>query len=226
MEDESTRILDEAHEPDLPDEGAHPKLTARLDAAAALERLRAGNEAYLKAHRNTGDISMEMVRRLAEEGQAPFACVVTCSDSRVVPEHIFMTGLGELFVIRTAGNAIGAMGLASCLYAAEHLGTKLVLVLGHTHCGAIEAGMEYADSLAATGSADAVELPAALKPLAQCMHGAIGDEKDPYRASVLNAQAGARLLLGDPDIAHLHESEGLEVRAAVYHTHTGEVEFL
>ena len=213
--------VDEAHEPDLPNEGAHPALLTDVSAEEALERLRRGNEAYLVSHSNTGDISLETVNRLFEEGQAPFACILSCADSRVVPEHIFMTGLGELFCCRCAGNVVGSMGLASVLYAAEHLGTKLVLVLGHTHCGAVEAGMELADS-----PDGAPDLANAIRPLAERVMAAIGDERDPYRAAVLNAQAAAAALLADPDIAHLVHEGGLSVRAAIYHTHSGEVEFL
>ena len=213
--------IDEAHEPDLPDEGSHPQLVNELSAKAALERLRRGNAEYLQSHRNTGDISSDVVSRLFEEGQAPFACIVACADSRVVPEHIFMTGLGELFTIRVAGNVVGAMELASVLYAAEHLGTKLVLVLGHTHCGAIEAGMELVAS-----SDGAPGLPEAIRPLAESVASAIGAERDPYEAAVLNANAGAAVLTADPDIAHLTHDSGLEIHTAIYHTHSGEVEFL
>lgn len=213
--------IGEAYEPDLPDEGAHPAAVTDVSADAAIERLRQGNRAYLMAHQNTGDISSAEVNRLFEEGQAPFACIVACADSRVVPEHIFMTGLGELFTVRAAGNVVGTMGLASVLYAAEHLGTKLVLVMGHTHCGAVEAGMELAD--APDGAPD---LGNAIRPLAECVMAAIGDERDPYRAAVLNAQAAADVVRADPDIAHLMRDAGLQVRTAIYHTHSGKVEFL
>lgn len=213
--------MDEAHEPDLPTEGAHPETQTELSAQAALERLRRGNEAYLSSHVNTGDISTGAVARLFAEGQAPYACIVTCADSRVVPEHIFMAGLGELFCCRSAGNVVGSMGLASVLYAAEHLGCKLVLVLGHTHCGAVESGMELA--AAPDGAPD---LQGAIRPLAERVMAAIGDERDPYAAALLNAQASARRIAQDPGIAHLVETAGLAVRTAIYHTHSGEVEFL
>ena len=222
--------LAEAHEPDLPNEGAHPELTSCLTAVGALEKLRAGNEEYRNAQHNRGDISQNKVEHLFKAGQAPFACIVACSDSRVVPEHIFMTGLGELFCIRVAGNVIGPMELASCLYAAEHLHTRLILVLGHTHCGAIETGMEMADALKAeeghgapTGAAAA---QSAITPLAEQVIAAIGDERDPYRAAVLNVSAGLEALKASPEIAHLVAEEGVWVRGAIYHTHSGEVEFL
>ena len=213
--------IDEAHEQNLPDEGLHPELVTDLAAEAALARLRQGNAAYMESHLNTGDISKEAVARLFEEGQAPFACILACADSRVVPEHIFMTGLGELFTIRCAGNVVGTMELASVLYAAEHLGTKLVLVLGHTHCGAVEAGMDLVAS-----SGDASGLQGAIRPLAESVANAIGAERDPYRAALLNAQAAAQVLVSNPEIAHLMHDGGLQVRTAIYHTHSGEVEFL
>ena len=157
-----------------------------ISAQDALQRLKNGNAAYLRAVRSSGDITPERRRETSENGQHPYAVIVTCSDSRVVPEHIFMTGLGELFCCRCAGNVVGSMGLASVLYAAEHLGTKLVLVLGHTHCGAVEAGMELADS-----PDGAPDLANAIRPLVERVMAAIGDERDPYRAAVLNAQAAA-----------------------------------
>ncbi|MDO4537482.1 MAG: carbonic anhydrase [Coriobacteriales bacterium] len=204
---------------DMPTEGAHPTTITKLDAKAALERLRAGNELFLTSETNTGDTSPDIIKRLFEEGQAPFACVVSCADSRVVPEHIFMTGLGELFCIRVAGNVIGTMELGSCVYAAEHLHTPLVLVLGHTHCGAIEAAME-------TAQGEAAEEPQTLVPLVSTICDAIGSETDPYRASVANVNAAIRTLLADPAIAHLVETAGLAVRGAIYHTHSGKVDFL
>ena len=103
-----------------------------VDASTALLKLKEGNLAYLEAKRNIGDISPEMRADTCENGQHPFAVVLTCADSRVVPEHMFMAGIGELFVIRVAGNVMGDTQMASVLYAVSHLGAKLVMVLGHT----------------------------------------------------------------------------------------------
>lgn len=203
---------------DDPMEGAHPEVVTGMSADEALERLKAGNAAFLREHVNDGDVSLAAVRRLFEDGQAPFACVVTCADSRVVPEHVFMAGLGELFCVRVAGNVVGDMELASCLYAAEHLHTPLIVVLGHTHCGAIEAAIEAGDceDHGDTG---------AIVPLVAKIVAAIGAENDPYAASVANVQAGVRTLMADDDIADLTRL-GLRVCGAIYHTHSGEVEFL
>lgn len=100
------------------------------------------NEAYLSAAANGGDISSEVRTETAEIGQSPYATIITCSDSRVPPEHIFQAGIGELFVIRTAGNVVGEFELGSVEYSAEHLGTGLILVLGHTGCGAVDATLK------------------------------------------------------------------------------------
>ena len=107
-----------------------------------LDRLKAGNEKFVKG----GPIHPhETPNRIGElkKGQAPFVVVVSCSDSRVPPESIFDQGLGDVFSIRTAGNVIGEYELGSIEYAVEHLYCKLVVVLGHENCGAIQA---YASS--------------------------------------------------------------------------------
>ena len=116
---------------------------AHVPAEEALRRLVEGNRIYVEALDHERDLSQERIADLFENGQRPFACVITCADSRVVPEHVFMTGLGELFVIRVAGNVVGPIELASAVYACEHLHTRLLLVLGHTHCGAIKAALDW-----------------------------------------------------------------------------------
>lgn len=113
-----------------------------INAVKAKELLEQGNERYRAANANDGDIGPALRQSLYEQGQHPFATVITCSDSRVVPEHIFMAGLGQLFTVRVAGNIIGATQLASVVYGVEHLGTKLVVVLGHTGCGAVAAALQ------------------------------------------------------------------------------------
>ena len=134
-EDKTTMLVGADYTADDYDGDAH------VPADAALRRLVEGNRIYVEALDHKRDLSQERIADLFENGQRPFACVITCADSRVVPEHIFMTGLGELFVIRVAGNVVGPIELASAVYACEHLHTRLLLVLGHTHCGAIKAAL-------------------------------------------------------------------------------------
>lgn len=185
---------------------------AHVSAEDALARLKAGNHIYVEGLDHKCDLSSERIEALFEHGQKPFATVITCSDSRVVPEHIFMTGLGELFVIRVAGNVVGDIEAASAFYACEHLHTKLLLVLGHTHCGAIKAALD--------GEGGPVA------PLTDRIATAIGSAHDPYEASVLNTQAAMRTLSDMPSIGHLIEGDGLHICGAIYHTHSGVVDFL
>lgn len=184
-----------------------------LSASEAIELMRQGNLDYLGARKDERNISVGRIRELFEGGQRPYAVVVTCSDSRVVPEHIFMAGLGELFTIRVAGNVIGPSELASAVYACEHLHSKLLLVLGHTHCGAIEAAMAGEHS----GPVGAITAR-----IAGCIEG----EKDPYAASVLNVRAAIADLSACPELARLVDGSGLEIHGAIYHTHSGVVDFL
>lgn len=185
---------------------------AHVPPDEALARLAEGNRIYVEALDHHRDLSPERVRDLFENGQRPFATIVTCADSRVVPEHIFMTGLGEVFVIRVAGNVVGPTEAASVLYACEHLHTRLLLVLGHTHCGAIKAALD--------GEAGP------LAPITERITAALGSERDPYRASVLNTEAAIDELRALPELAALEHAGRLMVRGAIYHTHCGVVDFL
>ena len=97
-----------------------------LSAQEALAKLKEGNQHYLAAETNPGDVSPKIRQYTCDNGQSPYAIVVTCSDSRVIPEGIFSAGIGELFVIRVAGNVMDKHQLGSIEYAAEHLGSRLL----------------------------------------------------------------------------------------------------
>ncbi len=185
---------------------------AHCSSGEAFARLKEGNRIYVEALDHTRDLSPDRIRDLFENGQQPFATVVTCADSRVVPEHIFMAGLGELFVIRVAGNVVGPMEIASAVYASKHLHTRLLLVLGHTHCGAIKATLDGEGGFVA--------------PLTQAIAAAIGNETDPYKASVLNTRAAIDAFRACPDLSDLEKDGTLAMRGAIYHTHCGVVDFL
>lgn len=122
-----------------PASGAEPAAQG-LDARQALERLRQGNQRFVsdlmdRTHKDSG-------RRVeVAKGQHPIAILVCCSDSRVPPEQVFDVGLGDIFVIRVAGNVVDAIELGSIEYAASHLHVPLVMVLGHERCGAVTAAI-------------------------------------------------------------------------------------
>lgn len=116
-----------------------PETTPKTDKnVSSLEKLTSGNQRFLDEksihpHQNKKTVLDN------QDGQKPFAVIITCSDSRVSPEIVFDQGLGDLFIIRNAGNLISDIDMGSIEYAVEHLDTKLIVVLGHTECGAIKA---------------------------------------------------------------------------------------
>lgn len=175
------------------------------DAQNALERLKAGNKTYIGSAQSVGDISPEKRLYTAENGQKPYAVIVSCSDSRVIPESIFSSGIGELFVIRVAGNVVDNNQLGSVEYAVEHLGCSLVLVLGHTGCGAVSAARQ--------------ENCGYIKHITDEIKRAIGTETDLVKASVLNVKQS---------VAKIKESIAMNdvlVTGALYHTDSGIVDF-
>jgi len=109
-------------------------------ADAALARLVAGNERFLRGETHWGGVPRETLADLAK-GQRPFATILGCSDSRVPPEAVFDAGLGELFVVRVAGNVFSPEIAGSLQYAGTHLRTPLFVVLGHQGCGAVSAAL-------------------------------------------------------------------------------------
>ena len=181
-------------------------------AQEALERLKAGNARYLTAAKGEGDISPALREKTCAEGQAPYAIIITCSDSRVIPESIFSAGIGDLFVIRVAGNVIDDHQLGSIEYAAEHLGSRLILVMGHNHCGAVDAAINH-------------DPEGYVKYITDEIRIAIGDETDDYRACCLNVKHSIKMIEESLEIRQ-EEEHGLQVIGALYHLNTGEVEFL
>lgn len=184
-----------------------------FSADTALEKLKEGNKKFVEGTHASMEISRLLRRHFKENGQHPYAIIISCSDSRVVPEAIFSAGIGDLFVIRVAGNVIDSHQLGSIEYAAEHLGTGLVVVLGHTDCGAVGAvlsghGGGYIGYIA--------------KDIAE----AIGEEKDPYRATCLNVEHCCRVIESSLQIRKDEEEYGLRVMGAVYDIESGEVSFI
>ena len=155
----------------------------------------------------------ELRRYGAEHGQAPYAIVVACSDSRVIPEQIFDAGLGELFVIRVAGNVLDRHQLGSIEYAAGHLHSRLILVLGHTGCGAVGAAL--------SGGGDGF-----IQYITDEILLAVGEEKDPIRACEKNVEHAVEILKREfcqhPEIS----AEELEIRGAVYDIESGRARWL
>ena len=173
-------------------------------AEGAKKRLAEGNAKYVASRAASLDAS-EVVLNESVHGQKPYAIIITCSDSRVIPEAIFSAGIGDLFVIRVAGNVIDKNQLGSIEYAAEHLGTELAVVLGHDHCGAVDAALHHQNS-------------GYIKHITDVILKAVGDENDEKKACCLNVANSCRVIEESLD--------AVKVIGAMYHLETGKVEFL
>jgi carbonic anhydrase len=182
-----------------------------------VDRLAEGNKRYAEG-RSIHPRCDAARRSQVEDGQAPFAVVVGCSDSRVPPEILFDQGLGDLFVVRTAGNILDDIGMGSVEYAVLHLGVRLVVVLGHSRCGAVGAALEGGKPGGHLGSV--VE---ALERTVSSVRGAAGDAHE--TASRKNVHATVERLRNDePSIRDLVAEDGLEIVGAYYDLGTGKVE--
>ncbi len=192
---------------------AEPSLTAPLHAAAALERLEAGNRRFAASMAEHPDQS-EALRMNLSHSQHPFAVVLTCSDSRVAPELIFDQGLGDLFVIRVAGNILDDAVIGSVEYAAAHLEAPLVYVLGHQRCGAVQA------ALGAQPEAHIRNIAAAIRPAVERARSLGGDLLDHAVRENVKLVA-ARLAASQPVLAKRVASQKLKIVGGYYHLSTG-----
>lgn len=190
-----------------------------ISAGEALLKLKKGNEHFIKMHMAHPD---ETKHRRAElvKGQHPFAIILSCSDSRVPSEILFDQGLGDLFVIRNAGNVLDEHVIGSIEYAVGHLGVNLVVVLGHESCGAIEATMANAK-----GSKYIESLEKAIRPaIAQAKKE---NNLSPENVTKINAELDVKNILEESDeLQEAVEKRGLKIIPAYYHLDSGKVEFL
>jgi carbonic anhydrase len=189
-------------------------------AVEALARLKAGNERFSNDASNKAPIERSRRTALAS-GQAPFAIVLSCADSRVPPEIVFNTGLGDLFVVRAAGQVIDHSVLASVEYAAEHLNVPLLAVMGHEFCGAVKAAIETKTSL----GPNLDFLLKAIKP-AVTRTARTPDDQRLKAAIMANVEQVINDGLGkSPILTHLVDSGKLTVVGAFYELASGKVTF-
>lgn len=196
---------------------------ADVTPAGALDRLKAGNARFVSDPGTPPPIDQEK-RQAQSAGQAPFAIVLSCADSRVPPEIIFNAGLGELFIVRTAGHVADKTVLASVEYGAEHLGAPLVVVMGHESCGAVKAAVSTKPGSPSMGpNLDA--LVAAITPAFGRMDAPA--DLDHLRDAVLaNVEQSVNRLLADSTIVkHLVAAGRLQLVGAYYEFATGRVRF-
>lgn len=191
-----------------------------VTAADALLRLREGNARFAANARRPGSLLSAERRAALAVAQEPFAIVLGCSDSRVPVEIVFDQGPGDLFVIRVAGNIVAPSLIGSVEFAAERFGTRLVVVLGHSSCGAIAATLEELRRPSANQSPNLKAIVDRIRPAVE----SIDDERDAMRANILASVH--QLRHGSAIIEGLTGSDGLLIVGAWYELETGLVRFL
>lgn len=200
-----------------------------ISASEALERLREGNRRFASDDCNGGQQAGKSRRRELAAGQEPFATILGCSDSRVPAEIIFDQGLGDLFVIRVAGNIIAPSLVGSVEFAAARFGTPLVVVLGHTQCGAIAATVEELTQQGGSQSPNLASIVNRVRPSVlplmntELRHDLKALSREAVRA---NIRASANHLRHGSDLMeNLIEEKGFRVVGAEYSLETGVVDF-
>jgi len=208
-----------------------------MSAKEALAKLMVGNRHYVDDALTNQAHANGHARAALASSQKPYAIILTCSDSRVPPELIFDKGLGEIFVIRVAGNVPDPIVLGSIEYAAEHLGTPLMMILGHERCGAVTAAVEAGDK--STGSPNIDAIVKEIKPsvtqatqncrLCQGDRNCAENKKKGFVECVIDSNARAvadSLTKGSEILKHLVEAKKLTIVAAKYDLDDGTVTLL
>ena len=185
---------------------------------SALVELKAGNDRYVKGQ-STAFQTLTKDRTASATKQKPFAIVVSCSDSRVPPEEVFDQGVGELFVIRTAGGVLDKAVLGSIEYAAEHLGVRLIVVLGHERCGAVTACVEGGEAAGNIGYIVEQIKPAVES--AQKLKGDLLNNAIHENMSLIQHQ----IATAEPVLKELTEKGELKIVGAYYDLDEGTVTF-
>jgi carbonic anhydrase len=200
-----------------------------VPAAEALTRLREGNKRFVSNVRSM-DALASLSRRIDPQVQpSPFAIVLGCADSRAPAETIFDQGLGDLFVIRVAGNIVAPSQIGSVEFAAERYGTKLVLVMGHSHCGAIAATVEGIEDPGAPRSRNLLSITDRIAPvIGPLMHTELPKNRPALLKAATRANVAAacsHLRHGSRLLEELSLNSGLVVVGGEYDLETGVVDF-
>lgn len=204
---------------------------APLPAEQALQRLREGNDRFLRNVRSL-DVAagLAAARAALAAGQNPFAIILSCSDSRVPSEIVFDQGLGDLFVIRVAGNVVAPSLVGSVEFAAATFGTRLVVVMGHSRCGAIRSTLNLIQHRVGVASENIRDIVDRCRPAVESVVRAAGPNVEPerlfheaVRANV--RQSCAHLRHGSRMLERLVQEEGMLIVGAEYSLDTGQVDF-
>lgn len=200
-----------------------------VTAGSALDRLKAGNQRFVDGNLNSESLASPARRNTLVGDQKPFAIILGCSDSRVPGEMIFDQGLGDLFVIRVAGNIVAPSQIGSVEFAAENFGCQLVVVLGHSKCGAVSATLEQLQHSEETRSKNLRSIVDRISP---SVEGLLESDLKDNPEALLEAAVGAnirasvkQLRQGSDILKQLVESRELLIVGAEYSLQTGVVNF-
>ena len=200
-----------------------------IPAPEALARLREGNGRFVAGLQRRDPLMSHARRAELAQGQEPFAIILGCSDSRVPAEIVFDQGLGDLFVIRVAGNIVAPSQIGSVEFAAERYGTRLVVVLGHSQCGAVLATLEELQRPTASQSRNLRAILDRVRPSVEgLLRTELRHDMDALVRHAVRANVGvsvSHLRHGSELLEQLSEHEGLVVVGAEYSLATGVVEF-
>ena len=200
-----------------------------IPAREALERLREGNRRFVSDVRSSDTLTSQARRNALAAGQEPFAIILGCSDSRVPAEIVFDQGLGDLFVIRVAGNIVASSQVGSVEFAAARFGTRLVVVLGHSQCGAVLATLEQLQQPTDNQSRNLRSIVGRVRPSVEALlatelrHDLDALVRHAVRANV--RISASHLRHGSAVLEQLIQKEGLLVVGAEYSLETGVVDF-
>ncbi len=201
-----------------------------ITATEALQQLKEGNQRFVSGGRMVKDLTNRKRRSEVIKGQEPFAIVLGCSDARVPLEIVFDHGLGDLFVIRVAGNIVAPSQVGSIEFAAERYGTRLVVVLGHSNCGAIEATVEELENPNGIHSPNLASIVDRIRPSVEPLfaNGRGRDHDELLHAAMLaNVRSSVdQLRHGSAILENLVQNHDLQIVGAEYSIETGQVDFL
>jgi carbonic anhydrase len=202
----------------------------QINHQEALRRLKDGNERFVQGVKSINSLMTHTQREeLANNGQRPFAIILGCADSRAPAETVFDAGLGELFVVRLAGNIISPMGLGSIEFAAANFGTPLCVVLGHTKCGAVAASVDAISNKKRAPSDHIQDIILEIEPSVRLAlaAGSKTDRSIVEETARLNVVRNMeRILERSKILSDLAEKDLFKVVGGIYNLHSGYVDFI
>ena len=201
-----------------------------ITAEESLERLVSGNKRFVQNVRDVDALASQSRRDELVAGQEPVAIILGCSDSRVPAEMVFDQGFGDLFVIRVAGNVVAPSQIGSVEFAVQRFGIPLVVVLGHTQCGAVIATIDELEKPAESGSPNLYSIVERIKPaVTTLMETSLKDDKEALLKHAIRANirlSADHLRHGSRMLETLVQNKKLKVVSAEYSLETGSVEFI